>query len=247
MLHASADHFIGLRGPDSAGCAKPSLSAPDWLPFYGAWYRRTTRPGIARQPGAFTAARLSTVILKRCPRFSTPNPSPSNSAPRPCSATSRLTVEDGDRIGLIGPNGAGKSTLLALLAGQVEPDSGELAVRKRARAAYVPQDSRFAAGLTVRQVLENGSCGASRSRCRAGRRGREGRLRELAGRAGFADLNAEAASLSGGWRKRLAIVEALVGEPDVLLLDEPTNHLDLAGIEWLEELLGNRLFRRRHR
>ena len=63
-----------------------------------------------------------------------------------------LTVEDGDRIGLIGPNGAGKSTLLAILAGQVEPDSGELAVRKRARAAYVPQDSRFAPGLTIRQL-----------------------------------------------------------------------------------------------
>src|SRR5580692_6094928 len=65
-----------------------------------------------------------------------------------------LTVEDGDRIGLIGPNGAGKSTLLALLAGQIEPDSGEVAVRKRARAAYVPQDSRFAPGVTIRQVLE---------------------------------------------------------------------------------------------
>src|SRR5580658_9809145 len=65
-----------------------------------------------------------------------------------------LTVDEGDRIGLIGPNGAGKSTLLAVLAGQVEPDSGELAVRKRARAAYVPQDSKFAAGLTLRQVLE---------------------------------------------------------------------------------------------
>ena len=65
-----------------------------------------------------------------------------------------LTVEEGDRIGLIGPNGAGKSTLLAILAGQMEPDSGELAVRKRARAAYVPQDSRFDAGLSVRQVLE---------------------------------------------------------------------------------------------
>ena len=64
-----------------------------------------------------------------------------------------FTVEDGSRIGLIGPNGAGKSTLLAILAGAVEPDAGELAVRKRARAAYVPQDSRFAAGLTVRQVL----------------------------------------------------------------------------------------------
>jgi ATP-binding cassette subfamily F protein uup len=148
-----------------------------------------------------------------------------------------LTVEDGDRIGLIGPNGAGKSTLLALLAGQVEPDSGELAVRKRARAAYVPQDSRFAAGLSVRQVLEKALAAAHVNEGE-----REGRLRELAGRAGFADLDAQAASLSGGWRKRLAVVEALVSDPEVMLLDEPTNHLDLAGIEWLEELLATSSF-----
>jgi len=148
-----------------------------------------------------------------------------------------LTVEDGDRIGLIGPNGAGKSTLLAVLAGQVEPDTGELAVRKRARAAYVPQDSRFAAGLSVRQVLEKALAAAHVSETE-----REGRLRELTGRAGFADLDAEAASLSGGWRKRLAITQAMVIEPEVMLLDEPTNHLDLAGIEWLEELLRNASF-----
>jgi ATP-binding cassette subfamily F protein uup len=148
-----------------------------------------------------------------------------------------LTVEDGDRIGLIGPNGAGKSTLLALLAGQVEPDSGELAVRRRARAAYVPQDSRFAAGLSVRQVLEKALAAAHVNEGE-----REGRLRELAGRAGFADLDAQAASLSGGWRKRLAVVEALVSDPEVMLLDEPTNHLDLAGIEWLEELLATSSF-----
>ena len=148
-----------------------------------------------------------------------------------------FTVEDGDRIGLIGPNGAGKSTLLALLAGQVEPDTGELAVRKRARAAYVPQDSRFAPGLNVRQVLENALAATH-----VNENEREGRLRELTGRTGFDDLDAEAASLSGGWRKRLAIMEALIGAPDVLLLDEPTNHLDLAGIEWLEELLANASF-----
>ncbi|MGA2349265.1 MAG: ABC-F family ATP-binding cassette domain-containing protein [Terracidiphilus sp.] len=148
-----------------------------------------------------------------------------------------LTVEEGDRIGLIGPNGAGKSTLLAILAGQVEPDSGELAVRKRARAAYVPQDSRFAAGLSIRQVLE-----AALSAAHVNESEREGRLRELSGRAGFADLTAEAAALSGGWRKRLAITEALVSEPEVMLLDEPTNHLDLAGIEWLEELLTSSSF-----
>jgi ATP-binding cassette subfamily F protein uup len=148
-----------------------------------------------------------------------------------------FTVEDGGRIGLIGPNGAGKSTLLAILAGQVEPDSGELAVRKRARAAYVPQDSRFAAGLTIRQVLEKALAAAHVNESE-----REGRLRELTGRAGFADLNAEAAALSGGWRKRLAITEAMVIEPEVMLLDEPTNHLDLAGIEWLEELLRSSSF-----
>jgi ATP-binding cassette subfamily F protein uup len=143
-----------------------------------------------------------------------------------------LTVEDGDRIGLIGPNGAGKSTLLAVLAEQIEPDSGEIAVRKRARAAYVPQDSRFAPGLTIRQVLEQALAAAHVDESE-----REGRLRELTGRAGLADLNAQADSLSGGWRKRLAITEAMVIEPEVMLLDEPTNHLDLAGIEWLEELL----------
>src|SRR5580692_8091403 len=110
-----------------------------------------------------------------------------------------LTVEDGDRIGLIGPNGAGKSTLLALLAGQVEPDSGELAVRKRARAAFVPQDSKFAPGLSIRDVLERAMTVAH-----ADHTDREGRMRELAGRTGFDSLATEAASLSGGWRKRLA-------------------------------------------
>ncbi|KAA6464965.1 ABC-F family ATP-binding cassette domain-containing protein [Acidobacteria bacterium AB60] len=143
-----------------------------------------------------------------------------------------MTVEDDDRIGLIGPNGAGKSTLLAVLAGQIEPDEGELAVRKRARAAYVPQDSRFEPGLSVRQVLERDLVAAGTPENE-----REGRIQELAGRTGFSSLDSEAASLSGGWRKRLAIAEALVTQPDVLLLDEPTNHLDLAGIEWLEELL----------
>ena len=156
---------------------------------------------------------------------------------RPLFQNISLTVEEGARIGLIGPNGAGKSTLLAILAGQVEPDSGELAVRKRARAAYVPQDSRFAPGLSIRQVLERALAAAHVNESE-----REGRLRELAGRAGFDSLDAEAAALSGGWRKRLAITEALVSGPDVLLLDEPTNQLDLAGIEWLEELLTSSSF-----
>jgi len=143
-----------------------------------------------------------------------------------------FTVSDGDRIGLIGPNGAGKSTLLRVLAGEEDGDAGDVAVRKRARVGYVAQESSFAAGVTVRGVLEGA---LARGGVAEGER--EGRLRETAGRIGFLDLSVEAATLSGGWRKRLAIAEAVVAHPDVLLLDEPTNHLDLEGIEWLEELL----------
>jgi ATP-binding cassette subfamily F protein uup len=71
---------------------------------------------------------------------------------------------------------------------------------------------------------------------------RAARVAEPLGRAGFTDLDTPTAALSGGWRKRLAIVEGIVQAPDVLLLDEPTNHLDLAGIEWLETLLQNAPF-----
>jgi ATP-binding cassette subfamily F protein uup len=143
-----------------------------------------------------------------------------------------FTVSEGDRIGLIGPNGSGKSTLLRMLAGEVDPDSGEIAVRKRLRLKYAEQDSKFAPGTTVRRVIESAM---ERSTVPESERGT--RFAETLGRAGFEDLEAQATALSGGWQKRLAIVEALVQAPDILLLDEPTNHLDLAGIEWLELVL----------
>lgn len=143
-----------------------------------------------------------------------------------------FTVSDEDRIGLIGPNGAGKSTLLKVLAGEEDADTGDVAVRKRARIGYVKQESTFAAGKTVREILE-----AALVQGNVPEAEREGKLRETSGRIGLSDLSVEAATLSGGWRKRLAIAEAVVSAPDVLLLDEPTNHLDLAGIAWLEGLL----------
>jgi ABC transport system ATP-binding/permease protein len=144
-----------------------------------------------------------------------------------------FTVSAGDRIGLIGPNGSGKSTLLRILAGMERPDSGDLALRKRLQLSYVEQDSRFVTGASVRTVVEQAM---QRSLSADAERGTH--FAEILGRAGFEDdLDVEAASLSGGWQKRLAIVEALVQAPDVLLLDEPTNHLDLAGIEWLEDML----------
>jgi ATP-binding cassette subfamily F protein uup len=148
-----------------------------------------------------------------------------------------FTVSEGDRIGLIGPNGSGKSTLLRILAGTVEADEGGIALRKRAQVSYVEQESKFAAGDTVRSVVEGA---LERARVAASERGT--RFAETLGRAGFVDVEASAASLSGGWQKRLAIAEALVQAPDILLLDEPTNHLDLAGIEWLEELLRGAAF-----
>jgi ATP-binding cassette subfamily F protein uup len=143
-----------------------------------------------------------------------------------------FTVSEGDRIGLIGPNGSGKSTLLRILAGSELPDDGEIAFRKRLRVSYVVQDSKFKSGATVRSVAENALEGSKVHQTERGIR-----FAETLGRAGFEDLEAEAAALSGGWQKRLAIVEALVQAPDILLLDEPTNHLDLEGIEWLEALL----------
>ena len=148
-----------------------------------------------------------------------------------------FTVSEGSRIGLIGPNGSGKSTLMRTLARTEEPDSGNVSIRKRLRLSYVEQDSRFKAGESVREVIERALKSSANIDSEHG-----AHFAETLGRAGFENLEAEAAALSGGWQKRLAIVEALVQAPDVLLLDEPTNHLDLAGIEWLETLLEEAAF-----
>lgn len=148
-----------------------------------------------------------------------------------------FTVSEGDRIGVIGPNGSGKSTLLEMLIGGVKPDSGDVAIRKGTRLSAVGQISEFPQGVTIRSVIES-------AMDRSGVPGEEraSRFAETLGRAGFSDLDTHAATLSGGWRKRLAIAEALVQAPDILLLDEPTNHLDLAGIQWLESVLQNTPF-----
>jgi ABC transport system ATP-binding/permease protein len=148
-----------------------------------------------------------------------------------------FTVSEGDRIGVIGPNGSGKSTLLEMLIARVKPDRGDVAIRKGTRLSYVAQISEFAKNATIRSVIES-----ALQRSGVPEEERASRFAETLGRAGFGDLDAHAAALSGGWRKRLAIAEALVQAPDVLLLDEPTNHLDLAGIQWLESVLQNAPF-----
>src|ERR1035441_10951754 len=85
-------------------------------------------------------------------------------------------VSDGDRIGLIGPNGAGKSTRLAVLAGEQDADSGDVATRKRTRIAYVLQESNFAPGLTVRDVMDAALTRAGVPEAEGGSNLREGRL-----------------------------------------------------------------------
>jgi len=111
-----------------------------------------------------------------------------------------FTVSEGDRIGLIGPNGSGKSTLLRMLAGEVDPDDGDIAFRKRVRVSFVDQDSRFKAEDTVCSVVE-----AALKRANITGTEHDARFAETLGRAGFTDLEVKATALSGGWQKRLAI------------------------------------------
>src|SRR5437870_7029266 len=139
-----------------------------------------------------------------------------------------LSISDGDRLGLIGPNGSGKSTLLDVLAGIRRPDSGSVAARKGARLGYVAQDVALPPELSVRQILEAAVSSDAEH---------DASVATALGQAGFENGDATAGSLSGGWKRRLAIARELVRQPDVLLLDEPTNHLDLEGILWLERLL----------
>ncbi len=140
---------------------------------------------------------------------------------------------EGDQVGLVGPNGSGKSTLLKILAGLESPDGGTRSIRGGIRVGYVPQDPVLPSGVTVEDVMA-----AAVARLDEG--DRAGGIARALGRAGFADGRAEVDTLSGGWKKRLAIAHALATGPDVLLMDEPTNHLDVEGILWLEGLLADR-------
>ena len=152
---------------------------------------------------------------------------------RPLFAGLTFSLSEGDHVGLVGPNGAGKSTLLKILAGAETSDSGTRALRRGVRIGYVPQDPVFAPGKTVEEVLLE----AVAAEGALDEYEKSARIGVALGKAGFNDRSLQTDTLSGGWRKRLAIAKELSLEPDVLLLDEPTNHLDVEGILWLETLL----------
>ncbi|OYT92898.1 MAG: ABC transporter ATP-binding protein [Burkholderiales bacterium PBB3] len=164
-----------------------------------------------------------------------------------------FSLETQERVGLIGRNGAGKSSMLKILGGMERPDDGTLQVQTGTRISYVAQepilDGDATVFIAVRAGLER-VIGLIEEYC-LGHGDLDGMQSEIETLDGWnweqrvnetlqrLHLNPDAIvnTLSGGTKKRVALAQALVAQPDVLLLDEPTNHLDLDSIEWLEGLL----------
>ena len=143
-----------------------------------------------------------------------------------------LALFEGDHVGLVGPNGSGKSTLLKVLAGLETPDRGTRTTRRQLRVGYVPQEPIFPHDGTIEDILLQVLAENDRDPHE-----HVGQIAKALSVGAFPQADQPIASLSGGWRKRLAITRAVMLEPDVLLMDEPTNHLDVDGILWLETLL----------
>ena len=142
-----------------------------------------------------------------------------------------LGINEGDKIGLIGINGTGKSTLLKILAGEEEADSGKLTKGNAVRIAYLPQNPEFDEGESVISEVIKGKKAKNEFW------DTEGEARSLLVKFEIEDVEAKVATLSGGQKKRAALVRTLLDDADILILDEPTNHLDTAMSEWLEDYL----------
>jgi ATP-binding cassette subfamily F protein uup len=164
-----------------------------------------------------------------------------------------FSLETAERVGLIGRNGAGKSSMLKILGGMEKPDDGVVQVQSHTRISYVAQEPQLDAEATVFEAVREGLArviNLIEEYCQGhgdldAMQGEiealdgwnwEQRVNETLHRLHL-DPEAIVSTLSGGTKKRVALAQALVAQPDVLLLDEPTNHLDLDSIEWLEGLL----------
>ncbi len=147
-----------------------------------------------------------------------------------------FSIESGERVGLIGPNGAGKSTLLSILAGRHTPDMGKLSIQRGLKVAYLEQVPKFKEGQSVQEAAMEGAVDPHDWEEIA-------RAQELMSKLELSDFEEkEVSTLSGGWKKRVALVRELMKQPDLFLLDEPTNHLDVESILWLEEFLSSAKF-----
>jgi ABC transport system ATP-binding/permease protein len=146
-----------------------------------------------------------------------------------------LQIEARERVSVIGRNGTGKSTLLKVLSGEIAPDSGTIWRQPSLRVARLEQDVPLSADRPVFEVvaeghthhLEEGDAWL-----------REHHVDLILSRLELPP-DAIVDTLSGGWRRRVLLARALVGQPDLLLLDEPTNHLDIDAIAWLEDFLAD--------
>jgi ABC transport system ATP-binding/permease protein len=145
-----------------------------------------------------------------------------------------FVLHRGERAAFIGANGAGKSTLMRMLAGEAEPDSGDIVFAAGLHVAMAPQESDFTGFATLRDYASSPSVKRPGSNAPVSAHAAEAAL------ASFGlDPDRAPDALSGGEARRASLARALAGEPDVLLLDEPTNHLDITAIEALEQTIAD--------
>lgn len=143
-------------------------------------------------------------------------------------------LQEGEKVGIIGINGTGKSTLLKIIAGLEEPDEGRVIMANHCVARFLPQNPVFQENETVLQAV-------LRDNVDSGNRGTlEAEAKSMLSKLGVTDFAQPCGQLSGGQRKRLALVAVLLSPAEILVLDEPTNHLDNEMSDWLESTLKKR-------
>ncbi|SHL98702.1 ATP-binding cassette, subfamily F, uup [Anaerosporobacter mobilis DSM 15930] len=143
-----------------------------------------------------------------------------------------LGIQEGDKIGVIGVNGTGKSTLLKIIAGIEEADEGEVTTGRNIKVEYLAQQPEFD---FAKNILENVMLQDQDSHEKDWNK--EADAKSMLDKLGIRDYDGRVDVLSGGQRKRLALVRAILNPADILVLDEPTNHLDNDMAEWLEKYL----------
>ena len=140
-------------------------------------------------------------------------------------------IDQGEKIGIIGVNGTGKTTLLRVIAGEEEPDEGQVITQNGIRISWLPQTPEFPLHMTILDYVAEGKWQKDWST--------ESEARRMLNTLGITDQNSNMDNLSGGEKKRVALARMLLNPADILILDEPTNHLDGEMVTWLEDFLRN--------
>lgn len=144
-------------------------------------------------------------------------------------------LQEGEKVGIIGINGTGKSTLLRMMAGEEEPDDGRIVTANHVVIRMLPQQPVFAEHMTVLEAVLDGQ----NTHMNTDHFSLEAQAKQMLAQLGIVDADQCVNILSGGLKKRVAIVATLLSEADILIMDEPTNHLDSRTAQWLEDYLKN--------